>query len=427
MKTINNNITNQLIQNDILNDLNRVANLPQTDNLPFYKYIKQGKFSIQYISQYFGSWDKASQSIPQFLSKKSETNLYENAQAISKKTAKNKRKKTDFYNNKTFFRINPEKNFGTWKPLLYKPNFDYSNFTRAEILADINTVLKKLNLHWTSYHRYLENGRYTREDISKYFITWTKTKEKANLKSPFKTDEEIINDMIAVANKLASTSLRAKDYNKYGIINAGSISNRFGSWDKALLKADLKNGRKPQPTELINDLKKVATQLNQNIMPLNLYRKHGKYNVKLFSTYFGTWNKAVLFAGLLPIIPFTEEDLINDLLKVKKSIAPKKLTSKEYKQQGKYSPSTMRYRFGSWNKALQKANIKISHTSAPIKSDQDLINDLKKVASKAGNNKITSTYYAKHGKYSSSPFYKRFGKWRNALLKAGLSIRNSKS
>ncbi len=63
--------------------------------------------------------------------------------------------------------------------------------------------------------------------------------------------------------------------------------------------------------ELINDLKKVALDNNTDVLPQGLYKKYGKYDVTNISRRFGTWNKALLKAGLKPgnIINYSDEQL----------------------------------------------------------------------------------------------------------------------
>ena len=55
--------------------------------------------------------------------------------------------------------------------------------------------------------------------------------------------------------------------------------------------------------------------------------------------------------------------------------------------------------------------------------DDDLLDDLNRVAQKLKVNKISSRQYeANGGKYTSGTIARRFNSWNNALEKAGLSI-----
>jgi hypothetical protein len=60
--------------------------------------------------------------------------------------------------------------------------------------------------------------------------------------------------------------------------------------------------------------------------------------------------------------------------------------------------------------------------------DQELLDDLKRVAAKLGTSTVASRQYSEHGRFSDSSFKRRFGSWRNALERAGLvsEVRNVK-
>lgn len=56
------------------------------------------------------------------------------------------------------------------------------------------------------------------------------------------------------------------------------------------------------------------------------------------------------------------------------------------------------------------------------KSDESLLNELRRVANLFGKRSVTQAEFKKHGNVSCSMMESRFGKWNNALLKAGLEI-----
>lgn len=61
--------------------------------------------------------------------------------------------------------------------------------------------------------------------------------------------------------------------------------------------------------------------------------------------------------------------------------------------------------------------------NAPV-SDEELIADLKRVATILGTEKITQNIYREHGKYDGTTVGRRFATWNKALESAGLSISN---
>ena len=58
------------------------------------------------------------------------------------------------------------------------------------------------------------------------------------------TDEDLLADIQLVSAKLIKTSLTKEDYSKHGKYHSSTIHRRFGSWLKALKKADLDADRK---------------------------------------------------------------------------------------------------------------------------------------------------------------------------------------
>src|SRR5438132_982789 len=57
---------------------------------------------------------------------------------------------------------------------------------------------------------------------------------------------------------------------------------------------------KPAPTDgdLIADLQRIAAKLGTSYVPQNIYRNMGAYSSTVMKTRFGSWNKALVAAGL---------------------------------------------------------------------------------------------------------------------------------
>ena len=59
--------------------------------------------------------------------------------------------------------------------------------------------------------------------------------------------------------------------------------------------------------------------------------------------------------------------------------------------------------------------------NAPV-SDEEILDDLRRVSAALGTPKITQELYREHGQYDESNIGRRFGSWNRALVAAGLSI-----
>jgi hypothetical protein len=70
--------------------------------------------------------------------------------------------------------------------------------------------------------------------------------------------------------------------------------------------------------ELLEDLAKVAGQLAANTLPAQQYEKHGRFRAITFRTRFGSWNAALQRAQLQPSAPrfITNEAMLHDIAKV---------------------------------------------------------------------------------------------------------------
>lgn len=55
-------------------------------------------------------------------------------------------------------------------------------------------------------------------------------------------------------------------------------------------------------------------------------------------------------------------------------------------------------------------------------SNEDIIQDIIRVSSLLGKLKLTRDEYRQHGRYGSTTVYRHFGTWNKALMLAGLEI-----
>ncbi len=109
--------------------------------------------------------------------------------------------------------------------------------------------------------------------------------------------------------------------------------------------------------ELIDDLKRVANLINQKTVTAVNYAQKGKFGVNTFLRRFGSWNKALDVADLKVILNLNikEELLFENLANVWQSLGRQPVGNDLDKAKGhsKFSLGTYEKRFGSWNKALE--------------------------------------------------------------------------
>lgn len=108
----------------------------------------------------------------------------------------------------------------------------------------------------------------------------------------------------------------------------------------------------------------------------------------------------------------SDQELLDDLLRVQNEL-DSAISKSKYNELGKYSSGTIERRFGTWNKALEKAGIKINQERDL--SDEELFKNLEVVWIKLGRQPKYNEIQQPLSKYSMMPYHRRFGKWNEAL------------
>lgn len=106
--------------------------------------------------------------------------------------------------------------------------------------------------------------------------------------------------------------------------------------------------------EVIAEIKRVASLLGRDRVSVSEFRRHGKVGTDLVAARFGTWNKALEAAGLVPIEEFKridDGDLEEEFRRVHAKLG-KVPTYNEFRLESRFSPATYKKRFGGWRNAL---------------------------------------------------------------------------
>ncbi|MBI2467051.1 MAG: HNH endonuclease [Candidatus Rokubacteria bacterium] len=130
-----------------------------------------------------------------------------------------------------------------------------------------------------------------------------------------------------------------------------------------------------------------------------------------------------------------EASLLAEIRRVAALIETPHIPQAEFNRLAKASSSTIRRRFGTWEKALDRAGLRHRYSGAPVSrkflsdgrqafTDEQLIQELKDVAPKLGGAPVTMEIYNRHGRANAETIRRRFGSWWKALEKAGLGISN---
>jgi len=113
----------------------------------------------------------------------------------------------------------------------------------------------------------------------------------------------------------------------------------------------------------------------------------------------------------------SDEELLEDLSRVAKQLGLASIKTREYNKVGRFSSGTITKRFDTWNVALEKAGLE---TGRQFKiSEEEMINDIKNVAQEIAPLKLTLEKYNDKGKYTATTITKRLG-WNRILKELNL-------
>ena len=110
--------------------------------------------------------------------------------------------------------------------------------------------------------------------------------------------------------------------------------------------------------------------------------------------------------------PVTDEELIADLKHISSVLGTTKITQKVYREHGKYDDTTVGRRFGTWNKALEAADLSISNQQY---SDEQLFENILILWQHSGCQPRRAELAIPPSTISQSAYNRRFSSWTRAL------------
>lgn len=167
--------------------------------------------------------------------------------------------------------------------------------------------------------------------------------------------------------------------------------------------------------ELLNDMKSVAKLLGLEALTMEAYSKNGKYHPTTIQQRFGGWNNALKKAGLgIRHIEISDSDILQDLYNTAKSLGQDTITVTQYRQLGKHRSDTLIRRFGTWESALLKAGLNPTGFRSSI-TTQELLEEIERVWVQLGRQPTTTDIKNGIIKFSLNSYARKFGSWRKAL------------
>ena len=111
--------------------------------------------------------------------------------------------------------------------------------------------------------------------------------------------------------------------------------------------------------------------------------------------------------------PVSDDELISDLCRIAGELGTNTVPRPQYLLMGRYGATTYNSRFGSWNEALIRAGLAVSHrNNIP---DAELFENILAIWQHFGRQPRREELKVGTSSISQGPYNRRFGSWMNAL------------
>ena len=147
---------------------------------------------------------------------------------------------------------------------------------------------------------------------------------------------------------------------------------------------------------------------------------------------FGSWSEATRRAGLSDSLPvYTREAIIEDLRRVSTFFQDRHFTISAYSQNGRYSPSCIKRRFGGWREALEQADLgeryvgpavtdRMRAQAGRVMTDNEILEQIRNVAARLGKPALSGADIEANSEITQSQMNRRFGSVSTAFKQAGV-------
>jgi hypothetical protein len=168
--------------------------------------------------------------------------------------------------------------------------------------------------------------------------------------------------------------------------------------------------------ELLIDLRKVAEQLGCQSITKEQYDQHGRFCSATMRNRFGSWNKALFLSGLIvkKRVDIPQEELLIDLKRVASELGMQTVTREQYRQYGNFSGDTVVRKYNSWAAALRVANLQSTGWKPPA-TEEDLFDNMASVWEHVGRQPKQKDFRPPISRYSDTTYINHYGSWRAAL------------
>ncbi len=212
------------------------------------------------------------------------------------------------------------------------------------------------------------------------------------------------------------------------------VLETFGTWNRAAQIIDYVPYIKYDVSLKQEDLLRLIKELhekNNGTISLNHFKNvHGKASIDVIERLFGSWEGALVYAGILPSpttsVSYTKEEMLNNARNLYLQVGQAALTKDMYMEsRTEPSLSNLIYAFGTWEDILKEAALSKSPIKDAKKQEkekqflEEAIDSI--LLFKEENNSLSENLYKEqHRSPSATTIRRRLGSWNNLLTLAGL-------
>ena len=169
-----------------------------------------------------------------------------------------------------------------------------------------------------------------------------------------------------LAEELGRTPTAKEFDNDQRTASFTAVQKRFGSWNKFLEEAGLNTNfsyARVSDEELIQQAQMLARELGRTPTMREFEKDQRTASPAAIQKRFGSWNKFLEEAGLNTNFSYarvSDEELIQQAQMLARELGRTPTMREFEKDQRTASPAAIQKRFGSWNKFLEEAGLKIN-------------------------------------------------------------------
>ena len=322
----------------------------------------------------------------------------------------------------TYGTSNYPNKFGSWNDAVREAGLEPTrerDVPREDIIDELKRVAEELGKP-PNTEEMKEHGCYGVNTCSNEFGTWNEALKAAGVGTNKERDvpgSELLAELHRL-NENVGGGLITSHMRRMGKFSVGTYTRKFGSWNDALREAgiELNNRTNIPKSELLAELQRLNEELGRTPTVADMGKK-GRFGSATYATAFGSWNDAIVEADLGVNVRsnIPEKELLSEIQSLgnESGQTPKK---REMDQHGQFDSTTYMSRFGSWNEALKQAGFDpILRSDIP---EWELIEEIQRLADTL-NRPPTRDEMEQQGGFSSSIYQRRFGTWTDALIEAG--------